>query len=287
MSDKEEIKEDIYSHSRLLKFFGIKADWHAHTGKTDILVGLSSYHVWLTLGWHDIRQRYRRSVLGPFWFTLSTLIMVGVLGILYSTLLGQDITTYLPYLGVGLVVWQYISTCVVEGSSTFIASGHIIQQIRMPITVHVCRVVWRNFIILLHSLPVVILLMLIFNHALGWEFLLVFPALVLILFHGVWISIVLSLLCTRYRDLLPIVGNLMQIAFFFTPIMWSKDLLKDRAWAADINPFHHLIEIVRAPILGHQIEIVSWIWSVGLLVVGFFFAQYLTSRCRNRVPYWI
>lgn len=287
MSTEADIQSKIYSQSKLLGFFGLNTDWHNHNGKTDILVGLSSTHVWLTLGWHDIKQRYRRSVLGPFWFTLSTLIMVGVLGILYSTLLGQEIKTYLPYLGVGLVVWQYISSCVNEGANTFIASGHIIKQIRMPITVYVCRVVWRNFIILLHSLPVVILLMLAFGHSLGFEFLLVFPGLFIILLHGIWVSLVLSLLCTRYRDLLPIVGNLIQISFFFTPIMWSKDLLKERAWAADVNPFHHMIEIVRAPILGAPIEVESWIWAIGLLIVGFAFAQYLTQRCRNRVAYWI
>src|SRR6218665_196386 len=70
--------------------------WHSHDGSNDISVGLSAWHVWAALGWHDIRQRYRRSVLGPFWFTLSTLILVAVLGVLYSTLLGQEITEYLP-----------------------------------------------------------------------------------------------------------------------------------------------------------------------------------------------
>lgn len=287
MRNKVDVQEKIYSQSKILGLLGLETDWHNHNAKTDLLVGLSSTHVWLTLGWHDIKQRYRRSVLGPFWFTLSTLIMVGVLGVLYSTILGQDIKTYLPYLGVGLVVWQYISSSINEGANTFISSAHIIQQIRMPITVHVCRIVWKNFVILLHSLPVVVLLMLIFGHSLTLEFFLVIPALFLILLNAVWSSIVLGLLCTRYRDLLPIVGNLTQIAFFFTPIMWSKDLLKDRAWAADINPFNHLIEIVRAPILGSPIEAHSWIWSICMLIVGFALAQYLTNRCRNRVPYWI
>jgi lipopolysaccharide transport system permease protein len=98
---------------------------------------------------------------------------------------------------------------------------------------------------------------------------------------------VLGILCARYRDVLPIVGNLLQVAFFFTPIMWSKELLKDRAWVADYNPLHHLIQIVRAPILGQQIEIQSWVWSLGMLLIGFAAAQYLMVRCRNRVPYWL
>ncbi|QMV12961.1 ABC transporter permease [Vibrio spartinae] len=265
----------------------INDKWHNHSGRNDIWVALFSYHVWLILGWHDIKQRYRRSVLGPFWFTLSTLIMVGVLGILYSTLLNQDITDYLPYLGVGLVVWQYISTCLNEGSNTFIVYGYIMKQVRMPLTTHVTRVIWRNVIILFHSLPVVVFLMVVFGHPISWEIVWLVPGMLLLVLNTLWMSIALSIICTRYRDILPIVTNLVQIAFFFTPIMWSKDLLKDRAWAADINPFHHMIEIVRAPILGEPISLLSWAWSVALVIVGFIFAQYLMQKCRNRVPYWL
>ena len=261
--------------------------WHSHSGKDDIPVGFFSYHVWVRLGWHDIKQRYRRSVLGPFWFTLSTLIMVGVLGVLYSMLLNQDIKNYLPYLGIGLVLWQYISTCISEGSNTFITYGYVMKQVRMPITIHVMRIVWRNFIILLHSLPVVIILMFIFGHQLNFYFILVIPGLLLLFLNTVWINLVLSIICTRYRDILPIVTNLIQVAFFFTPIMWSKDLLKDRAWAADINPFHHMIEIVRAPILGLDSNWISWGISIGLVIIGFGIAQYLMIKCRNRVPYWL
>lgn len=261
--------------------------WKSHSGTNDIRVGIGASHVWLALGWHDIRQRYRRSVLGPFWFTLSTMIMVGVLGILYSTLLNQEVTEYLPYLGIGLVVWQYLSACVNEGSTAFIGAGYLIKQIRMPMTVHACRVVWRNFVILLHSLPVLVLLLMLFGHVPKLDFWLAIPGLLLILLNGVWVGIVLGLVCTRYRDVLPIVGNLVQIAFFFTPIMWTADLLKERAWVADYNPLHHLIEIVRGPILGRPVELQSWLWSIGLLIVGFALAQWLMVRCRNRVAYWL
>jgi ABC-type polysaccharide/polyol phosphate export permease len=261
--------------------------WSKHTGKTDIAIGLKATHVWSALGWHDIRQRYRRSVLGPFWFTLSTLIMVGVLGVLYSTILGQEIEDYLPYLGIGLVVWQYIGSCVNEGANTFISAGFLIKQIRMPLTVHVARIVWRNFIIMMHSLPVILIFSLALGHRPGIEILLMIPGLCILLLQGVWISIVLGILCTRYRDVLPIVGNFLQVAFFFTPVMWLPSLLKDRAWIAEFNPLYHMIEIVRAPMIGRHLELHSWLWAIGLLIVGFALAQYLMQRARNRVPYWL
>ncbi|MDO6388180.1 ABC transporter permease [Uliginosibacterium sp. 31-12] len=261
--------------------------WRSHTGQNDILTGLRATHVWLALGWHDIRQRYRRSVLGPFWFTLTTLIMVGVLGFLYSTLFKQEVSDYLPYLGIGMVVWQFISTAANEGCTVMIGAAQVIKQIRMPLSAHVCRMTWRNFIILLHSLPVVVVLMLFFGHAATWQMLLLIPGLLLLLLNAVWSGIVFGILCARYRDVAPIIGNLFQVGFFLTPVMWRVDALQHRAWVAHLNPFHHLIEIVRGPILGVPVALESWLWAFGLLVLGFAFAQYLMVRCRERVAYWL
>lgn len=258
-----------------------------NTTKADIIKGVCAFRIWGTLGWHDIKQRYRRSVLGPFWFTLSTAIMVGVLGALYSSILNQEVSKYLPFLAAGLVVWQFISSSVLEGCTVFIASSTLIKQIDLPLTVHVCRVVWRNFIILLHSLPIVIVALLIFGEEPTGEIFLLPFGLLLLLLNAVWISVVLGILCARYRDVLPIVSNFLQIAFFFTPVMWSPEILKDRGWIAEYNPLYHLIEIVRAPILGNSIPAESWIWSIGLAIVGIALSQYLMARHRNRVAYWL
>lgn len=265
----------------------VSEDWYHHDGRTDIWVAMRNVHVWGVLGWHDIRQRYRRSVLGPFWFTLSTFIMIAVLGYLYSELLKQEITEYLPFLGVGLVLWQYLSTCITEGSNAFISNSFLMKQIRMPATIHVCRIVWRNFCILLHSLPPVMLLSLALGNRPNADFVLVIPGLFLLLLTATWIGIVLGILCLRFRDLLPIVTNILQVAFFFTPIMWAPSLLKDRAWIAHYNPLYHLIEIVRAPMIGEPIDPISWVWAIGLVVVGFAVAQALMKATRHRLAYWI
>jgi lipopolysaccharide transport system permease protein len=213
--------------------------------------------------------------------------MVAVLGGLYSTLLRQKISDYLPYLGMGLVTWGYIAAVVNEGCATFIGSAYLIKQLRMPLSIHVCRVVWRNFVIFLHSLPVIIIALFWFGHYPKLEFLLLIPGLLILALQGLWIGIVLGLLCARYRDVVPIVANLLQITFFFTPVMWSPEILKGRAWVAELNPLYHLIQIIRAPVLGTAIELRSWVWSIGLLLVGLAAAQYLMSRCRDRVAYWL
>lgn len=258
-----------------------------HGARDDLIVGMRSVRIWATLGWHDIRQRYRRSVIGPFWFTLSTAVMVVVLGVVYSNLLRQEIRDYLPYLAIGLVIWGYLSSVANEGCNAFIGAAYLIKQIRMPLTIHVCRIAWRNFVILLHSLPVVLLLLFFFGRGLSAEYLLIPFGLFLLLLHGIWVGIVLGILCARYRDISPIVVNLVQIVFFFTPVMWSPEILKQRTWIAEFNPLYHVIETIRAPILGRAIHWESWGWSLGLLVAGFAFSQYLMLRARNRVAYWL
>ena len=255
--------------------------------KNDIKKGLSAYTIWSILGWHDIRQRYRRSIIGPFWFTLSTALLVIVLGFLYSSLLKVDIKTYLPFLAVGLVVWQFISTLINEGTTVLIDSQTLIKQINLPITVHVCREVWRNFIILLHSLPTLILMLLLFGIWPHWSIVILLPLGLLLLFlNGIWIGIILGILSARFRDITPIVTSLTQIAFFLTPVMWSPEILESRAWVALWNPLYHSIEVIRAPLIGSPILLESWIWSLTFCVVNGLVAQWLMKRFRNRIAYW-
>ena len=253
----------------------------------DIAGGAKLWRLAWTLGWLDIRLRYRGSMLGPFWLTISTGVMVAALGILYSTLFKINLRDYLPFLAVGLVIWGYLSSVVNEGCVAFIGSAYLIKQIRLPLTIHVCRIVWRNFVILLHSLPVVIVLLFVFGHWPRPEFLLVPFGLLLLLLHGVWIGVALGVLCARFRDIPPIVTNLIQVVFFFTPVMWSPEVLKGRGWVAEYNPLYHIIETIRAPLTGRPVRWESWAWSIGVAIVGFVFAQYLLRRARNRIPYWL
>jgi lipopolysaccharide transport system permease protein len=257
------------------------------TPKNDLIKGVYCFRIWGALGWHDIKQRYRRSILGPFWFTLSTAIMVAVLGSMYSLILNQEISSYIPFLAAGLVIWQFISTSVMEGCVVFIASSALIKQIDLPLTIHVCRAVWRNFIILLHSIPIVIVALLFFGVMPTKAIYLLPFGLIILILNAVWVTVVLGILCTRYRDILPIVSNFLQVAFFLTPVMWSPDFLKKREWVAEYNPLYHLIEIIRAPILGGGIQVVSWVWSIGLIFFGFGLSQFLMTRLKKRIAYWI
>src|SRR2546421_12753681 len=89
----------------------------------DLTEGLKLWELWCSLGWHDIRQRYRRSIVGPFWLTLSMGIMVAGLAYLYAGLFGQDVESYLPYVATGIIIFTMISSLASDGSTVFIGSA--------------------------------------------------------------------------------------------------------------------------------------------------------------------
>ena len=239
------------------------------------------------LGWSEIRQRYRRSALGPFWLTISTGILVAGMGPLYGRLFGQEVGSYFPFLAIGFIVWQLIASLVNDSGQVFIAAEQYIKQVRMPFTIHVLRMVWRNAIIFAHNFVIVILVLVAFVPAWNWRLLMALPGLILVLINGIWLALLLGMLCARFRDIPQIVTSIVQVAFFLTPVMWRKEMLGRYQWAADVNPLYHLIEIVRAPLLGQSPAGLSWVIVAMLTVAGFAVTMPLFARYRARIAYWI
>lgn len=253
----------------------------------DLREGFANVRVWQVLAWYEIRQRYKRSVLGPFWLTLSMGVLVAGMGPLYGGLFGQDVSSYFPFLAIGLVVWQLIASLMNDAGQVFIAAEPYIKQIRMPFTVYVLRMVWRNVIIFAHNLVVGIVVLIWFLPSWTWLPFTALPGLLFIVLNGVWFGILLGVLCARFRDIPPIVTSVVQLAFFMTPILWKKEMLGRHQWAAEINPLYHLIEVARAPLLGGSATSLSWTIVVIITIAGFAITIPFFARYRARVAYWV
>ncbi|KAB3519237.1 ABC transporter permease [Corynebacterium sp. zg254] len=260
----------------------------------DLRQGFQQRELWLALGWQDIKQRYRRSTLGPLWITIATGVMALALGLLYSLLFQQDIKVFLPHVAVGLILWGFISGCIKEGSEVFIANEGLIKQLPSALSVHVYRLVWKQFLFLLHNLVIWVILMLIFRPHLGWELALAIPAMILLVINGVWVSMFFGIIATRFRDVAPLLDSLVQLAFYMTPIVWTTKTLEEqggevaqRAKIAELNPLYHYLEIVRAPMIGEHLETYHWWIVLGFTAVGLVAALLVMRRWRFRVSYWV
>lgn len=252
----------------------------------DLIDGLSRWWLWNAMAHQDILQRYRGSVLGPFWLTLSMAIMIAALGVLYSTLFKISLEGYLPFLCLGILTWTLLSSICLDGCNSFTAVDSIIKQIRIPFSVHIYRMVWRNLIIFGHNVVVYFFVVVIFGIWPTWATLLAIPGLVLVLVNGVWIGLVLGMICARFRDVPQIVASLVQVTFFVTPIIWKPELLGPYEGIAHLNPFMSFVDLIRAPLLGYPPHALSWLTAVAVTVAGWSFAFACFVRFRSRIPYW-
>jgi ABC-type polysaccharide/polyol phosphate export permease len=253
----------------------------------DLYFGIRAWPLWITLGWNDIALRYRRSVLGPLWMTLSMGVLVISLGFIYSQIFQTDIQTYLPYLALGFIVWGFLSGTINESCGAFTESERIIKQIKVPFSVFVLRVVWRNFIVLMHTIILFIPIAIVFRIFPHFTTLLALPGLAILYLNLVWIGLVMAVLSTRFRDIPQIVTSIMQIAIFATPVMWPVSTLGENTLIVDINPLYHWLELVRAPLIGGLPSTSSWVSSIGSAVVGTVVAVLLLRRASRRIVYWL
>jgi ABC-2 type transport system permease protein/lipopolysaccharide transport system permease protein len=257
------------------------------TAVADILAGARAWHLWGYLGWHDIRRHYRRSTIGPLWITISMGVLIGSLGYLYTHLFHQEISEYLPFLASGFILWSMVAGMINEGSNVFVGAAPIIKQVRAPLSIHVYRLVWRSFITFFHNIWILALTLVLLSHPPSWLWLLAIPGLILIALNGLWVGLLLGTISARFRDVPPIMASVVQIAFFLTPIIWKPDMRPDLIYLVNLNPFHHLLHVVRAPLLNQMPAMHNWIAAIGITLLGWVVAFAVYRRFRGRIAYWV
>jgi ABC-type polysaccharide/polyol phosphate export permease len=253
----------------------------------DIRDGWRRRELWATLGLHDVRQRYRRSTLGPFWITISMGVMVFALGLLYGQIFGQDLHDYLPFLAAGFVVWGLVSTMILGGCTTFISAEGMIRQLNAPVSIYAYREVWSALIAFAHNIWVFVAVAWWFDVGLNWQMLWVIPAIAILLINGFWMCLFFGLLSARFRDVPLIIGSVVQVLFFLTPVIWRPEMLPDRALFLQLNPFYHMVEILRAPMLGEAPALENWLAVILIALVGWGITLFFYSAYRWRIAYWV
>lgn len=253
----------------------------------DWLSALRGWRFWLRFGILDINLKYRRTYLGPFWITLSFCLTAAGLAFVYSTLFKVNDSAYIAYLVAGLAVWMFVSGIIIEGTSCLMRQSALIRESNLPVISHAFRAVVSGVITFLHNLVIVIGVIIYAEIGVSLETLLILPGMALLLVNAVWISLFFGLICSRYRDLPPLISTITNLMFLITPVFWYRDMLGGRALLADVNPFYHLIELIRAPVLGNAPDPTTYIYVCVATVVGWGITFYTANRFQVRLAFWI
>lgn len=256
----------------------------------DLMQGITHWRIWLMLAYQDIKLRYRRSILGPFWLTLSMAITVYSMGFLYSRLFHIALDIYFPFLVAGMLGWSLISTLLSEFTEGFSSSDGLIKQIKLPYSLYIHRTAMRNILIFFHNILVIIPIMIIFhrNTKINFNLLFLIPGLFIIYINSISFGLLLSMISSRFRDIAQIIKSLIQVIFFITPVMWKPDILGERGnQIISLNPFYAFLELIRAPLLGTIPTSKNLTIITIVTLLGIFFSAKIFIRYRARIIYWL
>lgn len=261
----------------------------ASSALEDIGRAVGNHHQITTLGWQDVLTRYRRSAIGAFWLTINKAVLIAAVGVVFGTLFGQPMTQFLPHLAIGIIFWSFISSALTGACSAFIDNKGIILQINLPLYTHLMRGMWNDTIILAHNVVIIPALLIFFRLPVNWTVLLIVPGFLLLIANLSWMCLMLAVLCTRFRDVNQIVQNVLQVLFYLTPIIWNAKLMPDRLprWILEINPFFHMLEVIRAPIEGDVPGMTTWIFLIAMMALGWAVALPFYGFFRRRIAYWL
>ena len=218
------------------------------------------------LSLRELKARYRASVLGFLWTFLNPTLSMAVYALVFGVIIPSAPARYPFYLFSGLLPWIFFSTSVLGGTTSVSDRKDLLTKVRFPAQVLPAYVVLTNLINFVLSIPLLFVLGIAFQDAPTWHLIFVLPLLVLQTLFTLAITYLLSALNVAFRDLQHIIANVMQLAFFLTPVLWDVRSLKgiDRfgiVMSADevqrtivhVNPIAALMTAWRDVFFAHQV----------------------------------
>ena len=265
-------------HGTLHEFGMAYADLKASTQK----IGLAG-----SLAWHDIVSRYRGSILGPFWITLSMALMVLGIGFLYGSLFKAPLNEFMPFVALGIVFWGLIAGTINEGCETFVHASGMLSQTALPMFTFVWRTLLRNLINLAHHLVIVVGVLIFYGYWRVADVPMALVGIALVLLNISWVSLAVAIASARFRDVPQIIGSVMQFAMFMTPVFWQPDRMGKAHAILVFNPFFHMIDAIRTPLMGGHSGSGTLPILAGLAVVGWGLTFTAFTLTRRRIVHYL
>lgn len=259
---------------------------------SDLYSSFRSVRLWAFISAKNLELQYRRNVLGLFWLVVSFVVPATGIGFVLSELQGLPLRQHVPHVLLGFVGWYVISEFVVQGSKALTRNRPIILQAPLGRSVFVLSHVLERFIVMLVNLGSALIVIALF----GWrptETLLFVPvSILIILVAGFGTVLFVSILSARLRDLSELIGSVMRLLFFFTPIIWSADT---RVMPADsflsvvarYNPLTYFVEVLRKPVLGEWPDLLTIGVSSGLALMMLVLGLVVLQRGGRTIAFFV
>lgn len=212
-------------------------------------------HFWMALVRIDLRNRYRRSLIGVGWSLLHPIAMTVVLCVVFSQLFNMGVRDYAPFLLSGLIFWNFIAATMNQGCQCFFLGESYIRQHPAPLAIYPLRTALGAGIHFMFGLGIILVFVWTVRGFGNLPALLsLAPTLILLFIFGWALAICMGVVNVLFQDCQHLIEVLLQILFYVTPIIYRADLLKQRHldWFVKLNPLAIMLEMLRQPILEGQ-----------------------------------
>jgi lipopolysaccharide transport system permease protein len=254
----------------------------------DLFRSAQLWRIWLRLGFQDVRNRFRRSTIGFGWIFVHLSVTILAVGFIYGNLLGQDMGFFIPYLTAGLIIWGYLTSSIIEGGSAFVNAEGYIKQISLPLYVYIFRSHFAITLAALISFIVFFLVAVLYSIPFKLGSLWFIPGLFILLIISFLLILIFAHINARFRDAAHLASLGMQVFFYVTPIIFPAELLRERGcnFVVVLNPFFHLLEIVRTPLLsGNPADRLNYICAGFIVALLLGLALITISRYQRRIVF--
>ncbi len=235
----------------------------------------------------DIKERYIRSIIGPFWITISMLLTIICLGVVFNFLFKQSLEDFFPYLGIGLIFWSYINSTILEACKIGQENRGNFKNYNINYDFYIAKHVIKQTFVLFHHLVIILLIIFWFNIKIEPKIILISISLIsssVLLFY---LSKIVFYLSTRFNDLEQIIMSLLTFSFYLTPIIWKKKFLSEYQYLVDYNPFYHIIHIFRSLLLNEPMYLKSLVIVIAMTLVLILVSKIVEMKLKKQLIFWI
>lgn len=244
--------------------------------------------IWMNLAWSDVVQSYRRTIFGPFWITMNLVIFAVAMTLILGSVFKVPTESYAGYVLCGMMAWMWISAMLNDVGNTFLVYSQFVKSVPIDKSHFIWAAVAKQAVVLAHQLIVyagVVVVGLV--QPTLWT-LLAIPAFVLLFLMSIPFAAVAAILFTRYRDLPRLISGSMIIIMMMTPIFWKPDMISGwRSAFVYLNPVYYVIDLVRSPLLGQPLSLLTVAVTVLLTVLLWVVGASFYSRYQRYVVFWV
>ena len=241
----------------------------------------------------ELKVRYRRSAIGFVWTMLQPLLMMLVLRTVFSTLFqaksAEVPVNYAVFVLAGLLFWNFFSQSIVTSMNSLRGNAQLLQKLPVPTVVFPLAAVISGLVNLLLALVPLFLILLVTGHPLRPSLFFLPVSILLVALFTLGAGLLLAPLAVFFSDVVELVGMLLLLLMYLTPIIYPKDIVPEHwRWIVRFNPIRSILEVFRDPIYQGEIPPLSHVAvAVTIAVLALAIGGLVFSRTSDRIPFYV